>query len=135
MLDLYRILPESLASQEFLMSTSHTANRPRTTNILLACNAALLGIIAVSLLGQRGLTSTAIAQDSGRVGVVGNTKSEDDSPTAYVSAVEQRKTMISELRTITGRLERIESALSRGINVKVTSMPASREDRGDKDAK
>lgn len=115
------------------MNTQPTTTRHRTTNILLACNAALLGVLCVGLLGQRGLTATALAQDSGKVGVVGSKAGEDDSPTAYISAGEQRKTMIAELRAISSRLERVESALARGINVKVTSMPAGTRD--DKDAK
>ena len=40
------------------------------------------------------------------------------------NALEQRKIMIAELKNMTSRLERIESKLSAGINVKVTSMPA-----------
>jgi hypothetical protein len=40
-----------------------------------------------------------------------------------VSAADQRKVMIAELRKLGGRLEKIEAKLSSGISVKVTDMP------------
>lgn len=41
------------------------------------------------------------------------------------NALEQRKVIISELRNIASRLERLESKLNAGLNVKVTSLPAT----------
>lgn len=49
--------------------------------------------------------------------------------------LEQRKIMITELRAITSRLERIESKLNAGINVKVTSMPAIKVDNPESKSK
>jgi hypothetical protein len=40
------------------------------------------------------------------------------------NALEQRKQIIAELRTLNARMERIESKLAAGLNVKVTDMPA-----------
>lgn len=51
------------------------------------------------------------------------------------NALEQRKIMIAELRSISARLDRIESKLSAGINVKVTSMPAIKVDNPEPKAK
>lgn len=39
------------------------------------------------------------------------------------NAIEQRKQMISELRQLSIRIDRMESRISGGINVKVTEMP------------
>lgn len=57
-----------------------------------------------------------------------------DDPSGRISAAEQRKQMIQELRGLSARMERIESALTRGINVKVTDMPAMKQ-AADKPAK
>ena len=82
----------------------------RTTNILLAAIACILGYNA---LGQAGLSEaqTAMAQPgSGEEGLV--------------SAAEQRKVIIAELRSMGSRIERVEGILAKGISVKVTDMPA-----------
>jgi hypothetical protein len=51
----------------------------------------------------------------------------EDQPTGegagLISASEQRKQMIAELRRMAARLERIEARLGAGISVKVTEMP------------
>lgn len=49
--------------------------------------------------------------------------------------LEQRAIIISELRTLGTRLERIEAKLNAGINVKVTSMPATPAGDADKKPK
>jgi hypothetical protein len=84
-------------------------NQRRTTNILLGAIACLLGFNALSQVGV-STASTAFAQPGGEEGLV--------------SAAEQRKVMIAELRTLSSRIERVESLLAKGINVKVTDMPA-----------
>lgn len=48
----------------------------------------------------------------------------DDEPKVPFNAAEQRKLMIVQLEQMNDRLKKIESALSAGINVKVTDMPA-----------
>lgn len=42
------------------------------------------------------------------------------------NALEQRKQMIAELRQMNNRLERIESRMNAGLNVRVTDMPPLR---------
>jgi hypothetical protein len=96
------------------MNTNQNAsdrNQRRTTNLLLCAIAGLLGYNALSQAGI-GAASTALAQPSGEEGLV--------------SAAEQRKVIIAELRGMTSRMERLESVLAKGISVKVTDMPAVR---------
>lgn len=42
------------------------------------------------------------------------------------NALEQRKQMIAELRQLSSRMERLESRINAGLNVKVTEMPPMR---------
>jgi len=78
-------------------------------------NAVLTGIavlLAIAVLARGGATimepSSAQAQpDAGGLS----------------NALEQRKQMISELRSLTSKLDRIEAKLSGGLSVKVTEMP------------
>ncbi|HYE63904.1 MAG TPA: hypothetical protein VD997_18075 [Phycisphaerales bacterium] len=99
------------------MSTTNTnttaaeRNQRRTTNALLAAIACILGYNALNQAGV-STVSTAYAQQGGDEGMV--------------SAAEQRKVMISELRNLSSRMERLESTLARGVNVKVTDMPPVR---------
>jgi hypothetical protein len=84
-------------------------NQRRYTNAVLTVIAGLLGLNALS----SGLLAPAAAHaQSGEEGLV--------------SAAEQRKVMIGELRNLSSRIERLESTISRGVNVKVTDMPAVR---------
>ncbi len=104
-------------------------NRPNRsyTNVMLTVIAGLLGVIAFDRASV-DLTSRANAQP------VEDVQPED--PTGRVSAAEQRKVMITELRNISVRLDRVEAALSRGISVKVVDMPPVRmqesSSKGDK---
>jgi hypothetical protein len=102
------------------MSTSNnngqgnTQDRQRRyTNAVLTVVACLLG---VNVLSQSGMSpvSTALAQQSG------------GGEEGLVSAAEQRKVIIGELRQMSARLERMESAMSKGLNVKVIDMPPVR---------
>jgi hypothetical protein len=88
--------------------TASDRNQRRTTNILLGAVLCLMGYNALSQTGV-GTASTAFAQPSGEEGLV--------------SAAEQRKVMIAELRSLSSRIERVESVLAKGISVKVTDMP------------
>jgi hypothetical protein len=101
-------------------------NQRRTTNVLLAAIAGLLGL---SILNQAGVGVASVAQAQPAGGEEG-----------LVSAAEQRKVIISELRGMSSRIEKVEGVLSRGINVKVTDMPPVRladpsQQRETKDAK
>jgi hypothetical protein len=101
--------------------TSRPTFGPRTyTNGVLTVIAVLLGM---AVIGQSSGPRSADAGQDGQVGVVGG-QSLDEENSGRISAAEQRKAMITELRAMGSRLERIEAALAKGINVKVTSMPA-----------
>jgi hypothetical protein len=111
----------------------HTASARRSphwyTNAALTAIAALLGLHL--LQGSGGsLVESAQAQEGKRekVTVVGGRPASEDAGAGLISAAEQRKAMISELRSINDRLERVESALARGINVNVKTMPASKDE-------
>ena len=78
------------------------------------------------VLGLTGGSGTigpaaAHAQPAGQAG-------EGDDSNGRISAADQRKEMIAQLRNLSVRMERMEALLSRGINVKVTQMPASAGD-------
>ncbi|MDX9910753.1 MAG: hypothetical protein RBS39_02860 [Phycisphaerales bacterium] len=53
---------------------------------------------------------------------------DDDSPSGggLVSAADQRKLMIAELRSMSRRLEKLEARIDKGIDVRVTDMPEVR---------
>ncbi len=70
------------------------------------------------------------AQNGGGRG--GDISFEGDDPSGRISAAEQRKEMIQQLRSLATRMERIEASLSRGINVRVTEMPDKGEGEKEK---
>jgi hypothetical protein len=112
------------------MHSTSTRRSPNWyTNVALTAIAVLLGLHLIKGSGI-SLTDSAQAQDGQRdkVTVVGGRPASDDSGAGLISAAEQRKAMISELRSINDRLERVESALARGINVNVKTMPASKDE-------
>ena len=51
---------------------------------------------------------------------------ESVSGGGLVSAADQRKLMIAELRSISRRMEKLEAQLAKGIDVRVTDMPEVR---------
>ena len=84
-------------------------------------------------LGYQNAALTAIAILLGLNLVNGNGVTAPSSASAQpetdtgglISAGEQRKVMIAELKAISARLDRIDSKLSGGgVNVKVTDMPS-----------
>lgn len=115
--------------EELRMSTqSMSSERPARsanwyTNLALTV---IAGLLALHLLKNSGMPIEASA--NAQVGIVGNTAPAADTNEGLVSAAEQRKQIVAELHKLDGRLERIESALAKGINVKVTSMPATKAD-------
>lgn len=81
---------------------------------------------AAVTLGFIGLTGAGASIGPAPVQAqAGNSGSEPDDASARISAADQRKEMIGQLKNLSVRMERIESLLSRGINVKVTQMPAA----------
>lgn len=111
----------------------HSASTRRSphwyTNAALTAIAVLLGLHLLQGSGV-SMVDTAQAQEGQRdkVTVVGGRPAGDDAGSGLISAAEQRKAIISELRSINDRLERVESALARGINVNVKTMPAAKEE-------
>ena len=75
-------------------------------------------VLTLLVLGQSGGGSNALAQPAGRLSDSG------DDAAGRISAAEQRKEMITQLRNISARLEHLESTIAKGISVKVTQLPA-----------
>ena len=101
----------------------HPGRQPRLYgNVVLTAIAALLGVIAFDpLRSGAGPSLSAPAQaQSARI-------DEPDEGAGRISAAEQRKVMIAELRTLSSRLERVEAVLQKGLNVRVTEMPEMRQ--------
>jgi hypothetical protein len=112
------------------MHSTSTRRSPNWyTNVALTAIAVLLGLHLIKGSGI-SMVDSAQAQEGQRdkVTIVGGRPAGDDSGAGLISAAEQRKVMISELRSINDRLERVESALARGINVNVKTMPAGKEE-------
>jgi hypothetical protein len=81
-------------------------------NAALTAIAVLLGL---NLVNGNGVTAPSSA----------SAQPENESVGGLISASEQRKVMIAELKSISSRLERIDSKLAAGgVAVKVTDMPA-----------
>lgn len=84
----------------------------RYTNVLLTLIALSLGVIAFdSISANPSVAGAAWAQPG------------DDDEGGRISAAEQRKQIIAELKSMGARLERLDTQLQKGINVKVTEMP------------
>lgn len=93
-------------------------------NAVLTANALLLGAVAGGLFlnGNTPAQNAAMAEPGVLAGA-GDRDYGTEDPSGRVSAAEQRKAMIAELKAMTSRLDRIEGALHRELTVKVTSMP------------
>lgn len=95
-------------------NTNRTTSGRGYLNAVLTANAVLLGVIALGGLGVTGgLASVSKAQSSVNEDSEGRT-----------SAAEQRKQIISELRSMTLRLDKIDATLTKGVNVNVKNFPA-----------
>ena len=89
-------------------------------NVVLTAIAVLL---ALGLVDRRtGGELTSLPQVSAQ---------PDADQGGMTNALEQRKIMIAELRQMTAKLDRIDSKLGAGINVKVTSLPAAAQPAAD----
>lgn len=90
-------------------------------NSVLTAIAVMLGLLVLAQYGtpsaaQSGVTTLTAA---------GGEPGDDDGPGSdgRVSAAEQRKTMIAELRTMSRKLDQVGEMLNKGLSVKVTQMP------------
>lgn len=111
------------------MNTQANPNPRRALSYLNSVLTVIAVLLAVLVLSQYG---TATSAQSGVVTLKGGSPSsgsavdpDDDGPgpDGRVSAAEQRKTMISEMRTMSKKLDQVADLLAKGISVKVTSMP------------
>jgi hypothetical protein len=98
-------------------------------------NVALTAIAALLLLNWMGQVQPGLTSANAQPAQPQAEYSPDDA-SGRISAAEQRKQIVTELKGVSQRLDRIEAALSRGISVKVTDMPAQKpqEPRADKPA-
>ena len=108
------------------MDHSNSVSRDASAWTPRILSAIVGGAVVAGVLSLTGGTAhlgpaTAQAQPAGQSG-----ESEDGN--GRISAADQRKEMISQLRNLSVRMERMEALLTRGINVKVTQMPASAGD-------
>ncbi|MCK6477887.1 MAG: hypothetical protein L6Q35_13780 [Phycisphaerales bacterium] len=94
--------------------------------------AVALGLLVVDRLASPGdvlgpaPASAQVRSVSGGGGDSGAATMQDEPSDGRVNPAEQRKQMISELRTVNQRLDRIEAMLARGVSVKVVDMPELR---------
>lgn len=97
-------------------------------NTLTVVTAVLLGFLVLDrIAAPSGTGSFGPSQASAQVrSVKSGTPAagpEEEPSDSRISAADQRKQMIAELRAISQRLDRVEAVLSKGIQVKVTDMP------------
>lgn len=85
------------------------------TNAVLTAIAGLLTLNAVAQFTGPGAPAVSVARAAG-----------PDEPRSggMISAADQRKQIISELKGLAGRIDTLEGLLARGVEVKVTDMPA-----------
>jgi len=95
--------------------------RTRYTDALLTVIAVLLGVLALGRMGEVTEPAHAASTPPG-VGQPG--KAGEGG--GLVSAAQQRKVMIAQLKELSKRMEKIEGALNKGITVKVSEMPEIR---------
>jgi hypothetical protein len=125
-------------SPQFLTSNS-VAGRAYLNGVLtvIAC---LLAVHVAS--SGAGLSSAASAQVAGtrgsdrggdKVGFIGaGDEGGEGGSSGLVSAADQRKQILAELQRIGSKLDAVDAALNKGLNVKVTDMPAMKLPAADK---
>jgi hypothetical protein len=106
------------------MDTQRTSRDGNVTNrILMTAIVALLGVLVLDRIEQRAATGMGSVAHA-------STLTEEAQPEpagALVSAAEQRKQMIVELRNLSGRIDAIDQKLRKPLQVKVLEMPAQKE--------
>lgn len=85
--------------------------RQRYLNGILTANAILLGLI---VLGASPFSLTSAAHAEGQGG---------QPETGMISAGEQRKQILNELKALNNKIERLENRLNKDLRVIVTQMP------------
>jgi len=105
------------------ITTTNTNSGRRYLNGILTANAVLLGVLALNGAGL-SLTSVSRAENE-------QPRSNEADEGGRVSAAEQRKTMIAQLATLTQKVERLESLITRGVPVRVMEMPAGFSSKGE----
>lgn len=89
-----------------------------SVRVLLTVIAVMLGILVLDRVEERGLRGGgSAAYASGQPETAG----------ALVSAADQRKQIIAELRTMSQRLDAVEKRLAKPLQVKVLEMPVQKE--------
>jgi hypothetical protein len=98
-------------------------------NIMLTAIAGLLTVIIVDPFRDAVPALQASAQAQSRaVPPAPPAEGEDQTVAGRISAADQRKTMINELRALGERMGRIEALLQRGITVKIDGDAPERAD-------
>src|SRR5690606_16811220 len=105
--------------------TRRTPMRRRSySNLMLTV---IAGLLALSLVDRATSTEGSIAS-------VTAPAHAQNQPGEMVSAAQQRKMMIAEIKGLGERIDRLDKTMRSGINVKVTEMPRVRlEDSGQRD--
>lgn len=87
-------------------------DRMKYLNGVLTVIAVVMGLM---LLNQAGLGLSASRAEA--------SQAQPERGTGLVSAADQRKQMIEELKKVSARIEKLERAIEKGVSVKVTSLP------------
>lgn len=98
------------------------AVRPQSyLNLVLTVIAVMLGLL---VLGQYGTPTAAQSGVTTTTHAAGGPDADDGpGPDGRISAAEQRKVMIAELRTMSKKIDQMQDLMAKGLNVKVTQMP------------
>lgn len=81
----------------------------------------MLGVLVLDRVDGRGVEvrgTTAVASGG-----------QPESATGLISAADQRKQMIAELRVISQRIDAVEKRLAKPLSVKVLEMPAQKAEK------
>lgn len=107
------------------MSNPPLTNPSRSLSYLNSVLTAIAVLLALLVLGQYGTPTSA---QSGVVTTSAGGGPDEDGPgtDGRVSAAEQRKTMIAELRSMSRKLDQMNDMMGKGLSVKVTQMPEIR---------
>ncbi len=84
----------------------------------------IAGLLALNLVDR------ATTPGSGLGSVGAEAQAQSGPGENMVSAAQQRKLMISELKSLSERVDRLDKTVRAGINVKVTEMPRVRLEGG-----
>jgi hypothetical protein len=115
------------------MTDGSSMNQPNTavpsrvpyTNTVLTVIAVLLGVIVLDRAVVRaGAADGILGGPSAARAEIG--PDDEEIAGARISAADQRKVIIAELRNLSHKLDGIDARLGKGLNVKVTDMPPVR---------